>query len=99
MTAQKPSIYGPFPTPDKAKPWKLGLTEAGYGVGLGSLSPSLGNGDSAPVPRNCLSQGRHPPQGSGASAVVPQAGGFGFFHLAKPFILRQPQQLSERHAG
>ncbi|MET0653619.1 MAG: tyrosine-type recombinase/integrase [Hyphomicrobiaceae bacterium] len=26
MTAQKPSIYGPFPTPDKAKPWKLGLT-------------------------------------------------------------------------
>jgi pimeloyl-ACP methyl ester carboxylesterase len=25
MTAQKPSIYGPFPTPDKAKPWKLGL--------------------------------------------------------------------------
>jgi hypothetical protein len=24
MTAQKPSIYGRFPTPEKAKPWKLG---------------------------------------------------------------------------
>ena len=27
MTAQKPSIYGPFPTPDKAKPWKLGMMQ------------------------------------------------------------------------
>ena len=25
MTEQKPSIYGRFPTPEKAKPWKLGL--------------------------------------------------------------------------
>ena len=42
--------------------WKPGLTEVGS-VGGCSATSGLGSGHSAPVPRRCLSEGRHHPQG------------------------------------